>query len=343
MGSASCRTIVAHSVSIKLIVSCALMANDLGYQDTVLGRMLADTASYDFYVHVVGDEKYAAASIGVHKAVLMQVSDTFKNMLSAPMQEGQSGMVEFDTDLTTARLFVTFMYTGVLGSGARSIDGIEPKVLFDMEYLADYWQVQRCLQIVRDHVESRLALAVSNLGEGSVADNDCETIESILDLAGERLQGNRGAWRRRLSNLFAVQVCRHNMLEKMYHEDKLPETLKALCNGIFEHTDDFCHKNAERLSSWEYRPSENWRAENWARWEQDLSKALQAWLKTLPRQAALFEDAAAQFYSTFGWQSRQPSMDEKLEHVISTSISDKRQQPRFRLRDGIISLYHRTW
>ena len=133
------------------------------------------------------------------------------------------------------------------------------------------------------------------------------------------------------------------MLEKMYHDDKLPEILKTLCNGIFDHTDDYCHKNAERLSSWEYRRSGNWRAENWARWEQDLSKALHAWLKTLPRQAALFEDAAAQFHSRFGWQSRHPSMEEKLEHVISTSISERRQQHRFTLQDGIISLYHRTW
>ena len=318
------------------------MANDLGYPDNVLGRMLADTTSYDFKVYVVGDENYPAASIGVHKAVLVQVSDTFKTMLSAPMQEGQSGMVEFDTDLTTARLFVTFMYTGVLGAGPRSIDAIETQVLFDVEYLADYWQVQRCLQIVRAHVESRLALAVSHLGKGSVADNDCKTIESILDLAGERLQGNCGAWRRRLSNLFAVQACKQPMLEKMYHENTLPEVLKVLCSGIFEHAEHYCHQPAEGSLSWDYRRSENWRAENCARWERDLSKALYAWLKLLPRQAVRFEEAVAKFYSKFGYQYRHPSMEEKLEHVINTSISERRQQPRFTLDDGIICLYRRT-
>ena len=182
------------------------MANDPEYQNNLFRRMLADTGSHDFYVVVPGRGYYSAASIGVHKAVLRQVSGTFRSMLSGPMEEGQSGKVELDTDVSTARLFVTFMYTGALGDGERSIDEIETKVLFDLEYLADYWDVQPCLQAVRSHVESRLALAVSNLPEGSMLEKECKAIETILDLAGERFAGNRGAWRRRLSNLFAVQA-----------------------------------------------------------------------------------------------------------------------------------------
>ena len=162
------------------------MANEPDHGDTVLRRMLADTGSYDFYVAVLGDGPFPAETIGVHKAVLMQVSDTFRNMVSGPMQEGKCGKVVFDTDVTTARLFVTFMYTGVLDDGVRSIDDIEARVLFDVEYLADFWQVQGCLRTVRSHVEARLALAVSNLGEGSVAEKDFKAIV-VLGVAGFRI------------------------------------------------------------------------------------------------------------------------------------------------------------